>query len=117
MHTLKLYEKQLGAVFRFSCGAPSAVEITFRDQAFRGAPPDALGAARVANGRVLPEIEIFRRPVRQLIREADPHLEGRAIGAVAAHEIGHYLRQRTGHDSHGIHAPQLTARHLLHGLR
>jgi hypothetical protein len=110
MNALEVYEKQLGANIRYGCKQPGAVEITFRALPPISAPANALGAALVREGRVQPQIEIFRQAVRHYFPAADPLAEGRALAAIAAHELGHYLKQRTSHAPHGLHAAFLNVR-------
>jgi hypothetical protein len=57
----------------------------------------ALGAARLLNGRVLPEIEVYAASIAVTLPSRLPALLGPALARVAAHEIGHYLTQSSVH--------------------
>jgi hypothetical protein len=114
--TLRSYEKELRADFHFSCASPNPVTITFRELPARELAQDALGAARLRAGGILPEIEIFRGSVRRLIGVVPPGIEGRAFATIAAHELHHYLRQQSGHMSTGLNGEFFTAQNLMRGL-
>ena len=79
--------------------------------------PDALGAAARRGGRIAPELRVFVGPIARLVGTRLPYLLGVAMARVAAHELGHYLRQDAGHDgdgeimSAGLTGPKLIAAH------
>lgn len=77
-----------------------------------GLPADALGRAAVADGRILPALEVFKGPVAQLSGANDLETLGRALGRVAAHELLHYLLQQSGHNVTGLLQERLGARAL-----
>ena len=92
-----------------SSEGPSVV-ITFRAEGSR-AVPDALGAARIRNGRIEPEVEVFLAPVERLVGGGWERV-GRALARVAAHETLHYLRQQTHHDQRGVLTETFDAKRL-----
>jgi len=114
--TLRSYEKEFRANFHFSCESPNPVTITFRELPARELAQDALGAARLRAGRILPEIDIFRASVRRLLGVVPPGIEGRAFATIAAHELHHYLRQQAGHMSTGLSSEFFTAQDLMRGF-
>ncbi len=79
--------------------------------------PDALGAAVRRDGRIAPELRVFMGPIARLVGTRLPYLLGVAMARVAAHELGHYLRQDESHDhdgeimSAGLTGPKLIAAH------
>jgi len=52
-------------------------------------------------------------PVRGLAPQIRDELIARAIGRAAAHELGHYLLQRAGHQKEGLMRPTYALRDLL----
>ena len=72
----------------------------------------ALGAARVQDGRVLPEPVLFVNAIAEVIDTRLPGVLGRAMARAAAHEIAHYLYQDRAHSGRGLLAECLTAGHL-----
>ena len=57
--------------------------------------------------------EAFDRPVKRLTRALRDRLIAQAIGRVAAHELGHYLLQRSGHDDRGLMRRRYVAAELV----
>jgi len=55
----------------------------------------------------------FDRPVSKLTHALRDRLIARALGRVAAHELGHYLLQHAGHQPHGLMRPQYSANELV----
>ena len=107
----------------------SGIEATFRPCSERavvklhitesGSPeePSALGSAVRKGGRIEPIITIFAGPIAQLVGTRLPYLHGVAMARIAAHELGHYLRQDSSHDRDGgimsarLSGPKLIAPH------
>jgi len=116
IHALKRYQNQFATELRFSCQAPNPVIVTFREAPPQGRPADALGATRVLNGRILPDIEIYRLSVRQMLRDPGDLAEGRALATVTAHELHHYLWQQPLHEPSGLRSELLTAQNLIRGF-
>lgn len=117
--TVRVFEEELqgiarksGLSLRFLQNQSHCPEIRIRIQAQGQKEVSALGATRVLNGRIQPELEIYVTPVATLIRSSLPVLLGRAMARVAAHEIGHYLLQESDH-SDGLMSESFTAAHLL----
>lgn len=124
---LRTQERELGISLRFTC--------TFEDREantggrvlmrLRGAPashqdPDALGAAMVQDGRVLPDLEVFCNSVRRTVetlRPVSPELEGWAVSKVAAHELYHYVWNEHEHRRNRVNEKFMTAAELIHGFR
>lgn len=52
-------------------------------------------------------------PIRRLSRELRDELLARAIGRAAAHELGHYLLQRAGHQARGLMRASYSASDLV----
>jgi hypothetical protein len=120
--SLRIHQKDLSVELRFACDSESTnqVVITLRDVPANNQLQDALGATRVRNGRILPQIEIFCDSVRRLVRTqrpVSPTLEGWALAKVAAHELYHYLRVELGHRHGGLNDEFLTAERLIQGFR
>lgn len=62
----------------------------------------ALGLVQVRQGRVLPLIELYVRPVKELLgRDLHAAALGKALARVAAHELTHYREQRLDHGAAG----------------
>ena len=67
------------------------------------------------DGRIAPELRVFMGPIARLVGTRLPYLLGVAMARVAAHELGHYLRQDDSHDrdggimSAGLTGPKLIA--------
>ena len=78
-----------------------------------GVPEDALGLAYRAGGVILPRLELFAEPVLRLTQAGDWETLGRALARVAAHELLHYRRQTSEHDSHGLLRARLTPTELV----
>jgi hypothetical protein len=55
----------------------------------------------------------YDMPVKRLPRELRDRLIAQAIGRVAAHELGHYLLQRAGHDDRGLMRRRYVAAELV----
>jgi hypothetical protein len=51
-------------------------------------------------------------PFKRLTSDIRSQLTARAIGRIAAHELGHYLLRRAGHRKKGLMRPSYTARDL-----
>jgi hypothetical protein len=117
--TLQVFRQELGAILTASgrpssldsCASP-AVRITLRQYPGEEEPA-ALGRTRYVNGRLLPEIDLFVSPVGQIVGTRLPGVIGRALARVAAHELGHWLAQETGHAAHGFMMERLAAGHLM----
>jgi hypothetical protein len=63
----------------------------------------ALGLAHRNGDRVFPLLEIYTQPIRKLLGEQPSAAQlGRALARVAAHELGHYLRQQLHHEETGL---------------
>ncbi|MBL8226902.1 MAG: hypothetical protein JNL98_00430 [Bryobacterales bacterium] len=93
--------KSQGLSLKDACSAKTVVRVTIALDAF-GAEPSALGATRVEAGRILPEIYLFRNPIRRTLGSSLPALEVRAMVLVTLHELRHLTGQRHAHDSHGV---------------
>jgi hypothetical protein len=94
--------------------APDVVVLTLRREP-PSEEPSALGATRTRDGRLLPEIELFAKPVAELVGYRLPGLVGRALARVAVHELGHYVFQDPRHRTRGVMMERLSAAHLLAG--
>lgn len=120
--TVKVFEKELSEIARAS-GLPLRLvrqmseceQIRIRIQSIATTEISALGATRVTNGRIQPEIEIYATTISKLLRSTLPVLVGRAMARVAAHEIGHYIEQSGTHstDHNDLMAEYYTAAHLM----
>jgi hypothetical protein len=55
----------------------------------------------------------FDLPVTKLTLALRDRLIARAIGRVAAHELGHYLLQHAGHQPHGLMRPRYSPNELV----
>src|SRR5262249_16546676 len=66
---LKAHEKELNAVFRFTCESDSegAVIVRLRHVPAPNQHPDALGAVLLENGKVVGQVEVFCNPVRRMV--------------------------------------------------
>jgi len=62
---------------------------------------------------LLANAEFAGYPMRRLTKDIVSRLLGRAIGRVAAHELGHYLLQRSGHARDGLMRPSYTTDDLI----
>jgi hypothetical protein len=63
----------------------------------------ALGLAHRSGSRIFPQVEIYTQPILKLLGEQSSAAQlGRALARVAAHELGHYLRQQQHHDDRGL---------------
>jgi len=101
-----------GMVLTFSCRATDAIRITIAHEPFQE-EPSALGATRVAFGRLLPEVYVFRGAIRRTLSSALPVLEVRAMVLVALHELQHFADQRQDHDHDGVFSSSLGRVQLL----
>jgi hypothetical protein len=117
--TIKVFGEELESIARLSGTSlrllkhPSVCgDIRLSIQSLAREEISALGAARVKDGRILPEIEIYATSVSTLIRSTLPALVGRGMARVAAHEIGHYLLQTTD-PSKGLMTEYYAAAQLL----
>jgi hypothetical protein len=90
-----------------ACDGTAAVRIHLLDE-----PPaeeaTALGAAPRRHGQIGPDLRVFVAPIAQLVGTRLPYLLGLAMARVAAHELGHFLRQ----DEHHAHEPGLMTERL-----
>jgi len=117
--TLRIVREELEAVFA-SAGRPvrflpcqrAHVTITLRREA-AAEDGSALGRAPWKDGRVAPGIEVFAGPVSALVGSRLPAVLGRALGRVAAHELGHWIGPGDGHSGAGLMSERLTAAHLM----
>ena len=57
--------------------------------------------------------EAFDMPVKRLPRDLRDRLIAKAIGRVAAHELGHYLLRHAGHQDRGLMRPKYNAVELV----
>jgi hypothetical protein len=79
--------------------------------------PSALGAAVRDRKEIRPDLRIFVGPIARLVGTRLPYLLGMAMARVAAHELGHYLRQDDTHErdggimAAGLTGPKLIAAH------
>ena len=117
--TLKVFGEELQSIARLSgltlrlLHRPRECrDIRLSIQSLAQTEISALGAARVKDGRILPEIEIYATSVAVLVRSTLPALVGRGMARVAAHEIGHYFLQTTAH-SKDLMTEYYAAPHLL----
>jgi hypothetical protein len=77
----------------------------------------ALGASRIELGRITPDLAVFVNPIRRLIGTSLPHPLGKALARVAAHEVGHYLKQTSHHAEAGAMTEYFSGPRLLAGTR
>ena len=117
--TMRVFEEELKAIARLSGLGLRLLNLQGECQDIRliiqsvaRTEISALGGARVKDGRVLPDIEIYASSVAHLVRSTLPALVGRGMARVAAHEIGHYLSQTTSH-SKDLMSEYFGAAHLL----
>jgi len=117
--TIKVFREELKAIARISGLSLRVVDqpgecqdIRVSIQFLSRTEISALGATRVRDGRILPEIEIYATSIKNLVRSTLPALVGRGMARVAAHEIGHYLLQTTTH-SKDLMSECFGAAHLL----
>jgi len=119
---LETQQKELAAVFRFTCksDAENAVIIRLRNVPASHQRGDALGAARTENGKVIGQIEVFCDPVRRVMAmrwQSWPALEGWAMATVAAHEMYHYLNNEHDHGHGRLNQKIMNAEALARGFR
>jgi len=119
---LKMREKELGVLIRFTCAADveDAIIISLRHVPAPKQHPDALGAALMENGKVLRQVEVFTDPVRRLVAarwSPFPALEGWAFGTVAAHEMWHYLHNEHDHGKGWMNEKIMGPEDLVRGFR
>ena len=119
---LEAQQKELAAVFRFTCksDAENAVIIRLRNVPASHQRGDALGAARTENGKVIGQIEVFCDPVRRGMAmrwQSWPALEGWAMATVAAHEMYHYLNNEHDHGHGRLNQKIMNAEALARGFR
>ena len=62
---------------------------------------------------LLSKADIRGRPLAQRPQAIRDQLIGRAIGRIAAHELGHYLLQRAGHVHAGLLRPKYSTNDLI----
>jgi hypothetical protein len=105
------------ARFRDCAAASGVVRLQFLE-AGSGEEPTALGAAARRHGQIGPDLRVFVGPIVRLIGTRMLYLLGVAMARVAAHELGHYLRQDDRHDpddgglmSASLTGPKLIAAH------
>jgi hypothetical protein len=110
---LLAYQDDLGSKIGFDCDTESGVEVRFLKAPQPPHPSDALGAVRVHNGEVRPEIVIFYQPVRMLLPTRLPGIEARALAKVLAHELSHLVSNRTSHRGSGLNAAVFSAAYLM----
>ena len=82
--------------------APGEIRLSIQPGMFTERP-EALGVARLENGKVAPDLAVF--PEAIAARLANPEsstMLGRALARVASHEVIHYLDQSPGHHSTGL---------------
>jgi hypothetical protein len=109
---LAAWQKALSTELYFDCRAPNPVLIRLAKSPARPHPPDALGATRIANGKLQPDITVFCDSVRAMLPEPAPLIESRALARVIAHELVHLLLNRAQHVADGLNDELLTARRL-----
>ena len=70
---------------------------------------ESLGATHIADGRILPFVDIHCDAIRALLYPRDkmtplpsPQLMGQSVGRVVAHELYHVLLRTTGHEPAGL---------------
>src|SRR5262245_37590229 len=93
--TLKVFGKELQAIARLSGLSLRLLhqprecrDIRLSIQSLAQTEISALGAARVKDGRILPEIEVYATSVAILMRSTLPALVGRGWGRVSYKAIG-----------------------------
>src|SRR5262245_42460951 len=114
--TLWRSEKRIGAVIRMSygdCSDSQALVVTFVDHPSPPHPADALGATRTARDTILPDTQLFFRAAAAMLRNPTEENQGRALGAIIAHELYHYLKQTRRHDGSDLNCAFLTESQLL----
>jgi hypothetical protein len=104
--------KEQGVTLKESCQPKDAIRLTIAQEAFADEPM-ALGATRVAGGRIVPEIYIFRSAIRRTLATGLPVLEIRAMVLVGLHELRHFAEQRPAHDQQGVFSSSLGRVQLL----
>ena len=81
---------------------PGEVRLAIQPGLF-GERPEALGLARLDNGKVAPDLAVFPDAIAaRLANPASSSMLGRALARVASHEIIHYLDQSPGHHADGL---------------
>ncbi len=113
--TLRELGPHLGATVAFRCEnlRPPFVLVTVREEPRLTQPENALAAMRTQNGRVLPRMELYVKPVRRILPSRLEVLEGRALAWAAGHELLHYLLQTEQHSHGGYFAAELNTAMLL----
>jgi hypothetical protein len=76
------------------------------------APADALGRARVVDGRISGDIQVVLAPVLGCDCVQGWEGVGRALARIAAHELNHHLRQQAGHHREGLMRAAISVREL-----
>ena len=78
-------------------------ENVIRISIFRMPPKEergALGLAYMSRSRVMPVLEIYLTRLLYYLGDCrTPNVVGRALARIAAHEVGHYLLQDSGHSN------------------
>lgn len=119
--TITEFRKELAAIAARSgvaanfrpCSTSAVVRLHLSEDGLNE-EPSALGAARRRHGQIAPDLRIFVGPISRVVGTRLPYLLGLAMGRVAAHELGHYLRQDVHHESErGIMAEGLTGAELI----
>jgi hypothetical protein len=112
---LLTYQEALKSKIRFDCETGASVEVRFVQAPEPPHPSEALGAIRVQDGDVRPEIVVFYQSVRMLLPTRLPVVEARALAKVVAHELSHLVSNRTVHDRAGLNAPVYSTAYLMSG--
>lgn len=82
--------------------APGDIRLAIRPGIFTE-QPEALGLARLDNGKVAPDLAVFPDAIAaRLANPANSTMLGRALARVASHEVIHYLDQSPGHHATGL---------------
>lgn len=113
--TLRELGPLVGATIAFRCEdlRPPFVIVTLRQEPRLTQPDNAMAAMRTQDGRVLPRMELYLKPIHRLLPARLEVLEGRALAWVAGHELLHFLSQRQHHDHRGWFAAELNTAMLL----
>ena len=103
--------KPIGVTYRPAC-TEEALRIVLLHQ-----PPTvysgSLGLAYRHGDRILAGLNVYFQPMVKLLGpQASATIIGRALARVAAHEVGHYIFQQTGHDDRGLMREKFHAAHL-----
>src|SRR5262245_59600961 len=79
----------------------------------QGKPEPVLIVSLPSIAALVSSTEFAGMPVKRLTYEMRSNLIARAIGRVAAHELGHYLLEQVGHRDGGLMRPAHSARDLV----